>query len=42
VTNAFCATRYGGVVLTEAERDDVERAVAEVGKAVKEQALAAR
>jgi hypothetical protein len=32
VTDAFCATRYGGVVLTEAERDEVARAVAELGK----------
>lgn len=37
VTDAFCATRYGGATLSEAERDDVERAVAEVGEAMREQ-----
>ena len=42
VTNAFCATRYGGVLLTEAERDEVERAVAEVVEMSREQELAAK
>jgi hypothetical protein len=30
VTSAFCATRYGGAALTEAERDAVESAVATI------------
>lgn len=30
VTAAFCATRYGGTTLTQPEREEVERAVAEL------------